>query len=79
MTKHLKVLASLSVVSAALTAVVALKANDSRAAFEGVWRTVGVSVGGPAPQSRRDAGHLSREPLQPRGRAKGRIDLSGCC
>ena len=51
MTKHLKVLASLSVMSAALTAVVALRANDSRAAFDGVWRTVEVVVQGPAPQT----------------------------
>ena len=40
MTNHLKVLASVTVVSAALTAVVALRANEPRAAFEGVWRTV---------------------------------------
>src|SRR5262245_13274444 len=51
MTKHLKVLASLSVVSAMLAAVVALSANDSRAVFEGVWRTEDVVVQGQTPQT----------------------------
>ena len=59
MTKHLKVLASLSVVSAALTTVVALNANDSRGAFEGVWRTVEVVVQGPTPQTFRPGATLA--------------------
>ena len=50
MTTHLNVLASLSVVSGIFATVVALTANDSRAAFEGVWRTVEVVVQGPTPQ-----------------------------
>ena len=52
MTKHSKVLASLAVVSATLllATVAALTANDSRAAFEGVWRTVDVVVPGPTHQ-----------------------------
>jgi hypothetical protein len=51
MTNHLRVLAAVTVVSAALTAVVALRANEPRAAFEGVWRTTEVVVQGPAPQT----------------------------
>ena len=51
MTNHLRVLASVTVVSAVLTAVVALRANEPRAAFEGVWRTTEVVVQGPAPQT----------------------------
>jgi hypothetical protein len=51
MTMHLKVLASLSVVGSILAAAAALAANDPRAAFEGVWRTVEVGVAGPAPQT----------------------------
>src|SRR5262249_27095009 len=52
MTKHSRVLASLSVMSATLVlaTVGALIADDSRAAFEGVWRTVEVVVPGPAHQ-----------------------------
>ena len=51
MTKHSKVLASVSVVSALLLATVAaLTATPSRAAFEGVWRTVDVVVAGPTHQ-----------------------------
>jgi len=48
MTKHSKVLASLSAATAALllATVVRLMANDPRAAFDGVWRTVDVVVGG---------------------------------
>jgi len=59
MTNHLKVLASVAVVSAALTAVVALNANDSRGAFEGVWRTVEVVVQGPTPQTFRPGATLA--------------------
>jgi hypothetical protein len=59
MTKHLKVLASVTVVSAALTAVVALRANEPRAAFEGVWRTAEVVVPGPAPQTFRPGATLA--------------------
>src|SRR5262245_53356530 len=59
MTKHLKVRASLTVVCAALTAVVAVRANDSRAAFEGVWRTVEVVVQGPTPQTFRPGATLA--------------------
>jgi hypothetical protein len=59
MTKHLKVLASLSVVSAILATVVALTANDSRSAFEGVWRTAEVVVAGPAPQTFRPGATLA--------------------
>lgn len=52
MTKHSKVLASLSVVSATLflATVAALTATNSRAALEGVWRTVDVVVPGPMHQ-----------------------------
>jgi hypothetical protein len=59
MTKHLNVLAYLSVASAALTAVVALRANEPRAAFEGVWRTTEVIVQGPAPQTFRPGATLA--------------------
>ncbi len=59
MTKHLKVLASLTVVSAILATVVALTANDSRSAFEGVWRTVEVVVAGPTPQTFRPGATLA--------------------
>jgi len=59
MTKHLKVLASLSVVSAILATVVALTANDSRSAFEGVWRTAEVVVAGPTPQTFRPGATLA--------------------
>src|SRR5262245_54984467 len=53
MTKHSLVLASLSVVSATmvLAMVVALSANDQRAALQGVWRTVEVVVPGVDPQT----------------------------
>ena len=53
MTKRSKVLASLSVVSASLllATVAALTASESRADFEGVWRTVEVVVNGPKPQT----------------------------
>ena len=52
MTKHSKVLASLSVVSAALllATVAASTAVESRADFEGVWRTVDVVVAEPTRQ-----------------------------
>jgi hypothetical protein len=52
MTKHSKVLASLSAVSTGLllTAVVTVTASDPRPAFEGVWRTEEVVVAGPAQQ-----------------------------
>ena len=53
MVKDSKVLLSLIALSAVLlvNAVVRLTADNSRAAFEGVWRTVEVSVPGPMPQS----------------------------
>ena len=52
MVKDSKVLLSLIALSAVLlvNAVVRLTADNSRAAFEGVWRTVEVVVPGPAPQ-----------------------------
>jgi len=59
MTTHLNVLASLSVVSGIFATVVALTANDSRAAFEGVWRTVEVVVAGPTPQTFRPGATLA--------------------
>ena len=59
MTNHLKVLASVTVVSAALTVAVALKANEPRAAFEGVWRTTEVVVQGAAPQTFRPGATLA--------------------
>ena len=70
MSMHLKVLLSVSVLSATLlvATVSRVTASDSRAAFEGVWRTVEVVVPGPTPQTFRvscNAGHLSREALQP--------------
>ncbi len=53
MSMHSKALASLSVVGAALvlSMVVASAADNSRAAFEGVWRTVEVVVQNPTPQT----------------------------
>lgn len=53
MTKHAKVLASLSAVSVTLflATVVALTADDSRTAVDGVWRTVEVVVKGAKPQT----------------------------
>jgi hypothetical protein len=50
---HSKALASLSVVSATLllSTVVALTADHSRAAFDGVWRTVEVVVQSSTPQT----------------------------
>lgn len=53
MTKQSRILASLSVASATLLggAIATLTANDSRAAFEGVWRTMEVVVPGPTPQT----------------------------
>lgn len=59
MTNHMKGLASVTVVSAALAAVVALRANEPRAVFEGVWRTVEVVVPGPAPQTFRPGATLA--------------------
>ena len=59
MTNHMNVLAAVTVVSAAVTAVVALQANDSRAAFEGVWRTVEVVVQSPTPQTFRPGATLA--------------------
>jgi hypothetical protein len=52
MTKHSKVLAFWSFVAATLLLVTAaaLTAKDSRAAFEGVWRTVDVVIPGPTRQ-----------------------------
>jgi hypothetical protein len=52
MAKHSKVLASLSVVSAALllATIGAFTANDAPATLEGVWRTVEVSVPRPTHQ-----------------------------
>jgi hypothetical protein len=59
MTNHLKVLASVTVVSAALTAVVALRANEPRAAFEGRVAHGGGVVPGPAPQTFRPSATLA--------------------
>jgi hypothetical protein len=61
MTKHWRALAFLSVLSATLLATAAmLTANDSRAAFEGVWRTVDVVVAGPTqPQTFRPGATLA--------------------
>jgi hypothetical protein len=59
MTNDLKVLASVTIVGAALTAAVALRANEPRAAFEGVWRTTEVIVRGPAPQTFRPGATLA--------------------
>src|SRR5688572_27930112 len=52
MSIHARVLTSLSVGVAMLIigTVVTLTANDSRAAFQGVWRTVEVVVATPTPQ-----------------------------
>ena len=57
----------------------ALTANNSASAFEGVWRTVEVVVAGADAsdiQTRCDAGHLSREALQP-GRSACRRCAAG--
>ena len=53
MVKDSKVLLSLIALSALflVAAVVRLTADNSRAAFEGVWRTVEVAVPGPRPQT----------------------------
>ena len=53
MSLHSQVLASLLAGVALLIVgtVVTLSANDSRAAFQGVWRTVEVIVPGPTPQT----------------------------
>jgi hypothetical protein len=53
MTKHSRISASLSIASAMLllAMIATLTANDSRAAFEGVWRTAEVLVPGPSPQT----------------------------
>lgn len=61
MSMHSKVLLSLSVLSATLlvATVSRLTASDSRAAFEGVWRTVEVVVPGPTPQTFRSAATLA--------------------
>ncbi|MEO5741673.1 MAG: hypothetical protein ABIS29_13880 [Vicinamibacterales bacterium] len=61
MLKHPKVLLSVSVVSATLLVVPVsrLTAADSRAVFEGVWRTVEVVVPGPTRQTFRSASALA--------------------
>jgi hypothetical protein len=61
MTKQSKTLTSLSVASVTLllTTVAAVTANDSRAAFEGVWRTAEVVVPGPKPQTFKPAATLA--------------------
>ena len=53
MSTHSKILVSSSVLTAMLlvAAVAKLTADDSRAAFQGVWRTVEVVVSGPTPQT----------------------------
>ena len=57
MSMHLKVLLSVSVLSACLlmATVSRVTAADSRSALEGVWRTVEVVVPGPTPQTFRAA------------------------
>jgi hypothetical protein len=75
MTNHLRVLASVTVVCAALTTVVALRANEPRAAFDGVWRTAEVVVAGPTPRTFRPGatmaifhgGHYSRVEVHAEG------------
>lgn len=61
MSMHTKILASLSAGAALLivATVVTLTADDSRAAFQGVWRTVEVVVPGPAPQTFRSDATLA--------------------
>jgi hypothetical protein len=61
MTKHSKVLVSLSVLSTVLlvAAMVSATAAAPRAAFEGVWRTVEVVVQSPTPQTFRPGGTLA--------------------
>jgi hypothetical protein len=61
MSMHSNVLASVSVLSATLlvATVSRLTAADSRAVFEGVWRTVEVVVPGPTPQTFRSAATLA--------------------
>lgn len=61
MTKQSGILASMSVVSAMLLplTIANLTANDSRAAFEGVWRTAEVVVPGPSRQTFKPAATLA--------------------
>jgi hypothetical protein len=61
MSMHSNVLLSLTVLSATLlvAAVSTVTASDSRAEFEGVWRTVEVVVPGPTPQTFRPAATLA--------------------
>jgi hypothetical protein len=69
MTMHVKVLLSVSVLSATLLVGSGSRvtAADSRAAFEGVWKTVEVVVPGPTPQTSdlRPRWPSFREALQP--------------
>jgi len=57
MSMHLRVLLSVSMLSATLLVATGSRvtATDSRAEFEGVWRTVEVVVPGPVPQTFRAA------------------------
>ena len=61
MSKHLKVLLCVSVLSATLLVAAGSRvtAADSGAAFEGVWRTVEVVVPGPTPQTFRSAATMA--------------------
>jgi hypothetical protein len=61
MSMYLRVLLSVSVLSATLLVATGSKvtASDSRAEFEGVWRTVEVVVPGPVPQTFRSAATLA--------------------
>ena len=61
MSKHSKVLWSLSALSATLLVAMVsrLVASDSPATFEGVWKTVEVVVPGPTPQTFRSVATLA--------------------
>ena len=61
MSMHSRILVSLSLLSAMLlvAGVAMLTATDSRAAFQGVWRTAEVSVQGPTPQTFKPAATLA--------------------
>src|SRR5262245_50858496 len=61
MSMHSRTLLSLSLLSAMLLAAegARLTATDSRAAFQGVWRTVEPSVQGPTPQTFRPSATLA--------------------